>query len=467
MSESAGVLDAGVSPGALSQVEPDPIERRDEEGLQRMRAWIRRRRDRSVFHLRAARLRDRSRLFFLRVFSWVFPVVRCRRKGLVHVLGRAQVRSVMERPEDFSASASGARMRESIGAFFLGMDPVLGSPYQHEADAMRLALGIPDLTRERPPAADPSWERLRAAQQIARKHARACVKEALRRKGEIDVVNDLADVVPLRCVEDFFGIPEPAGGPQLLAWFRAASYYVFTAQAPEWKEAARDAGAAVTRHIEALVRSRQGGPSRDDVLGRFFLSSGALPVDTIVRCLSGVLSGTIIPTSWLFVKAIDRLLGRSQRERDRLHRYAVQGDAAAVRAHVLEAARFFPFPVYLLRDCVRGAAIGSTHVPAGTRVQLWMTTAATDRRALRRPLCFIPGRPEEELMLFGHAAHRCMGKDLAEAMLTEMTMALFAQRGLRRARGLRGLLDDRRDHGAIPHGPYPKRLVLEANGWSD
>jgi cytochrome P450 len=379
------------------------------------------------------------------------------------------IRSVMERPEDFSVRLFAMRMSDTTGNTFLGMDP--SDAYRAESSAFRAALEVPD---PRPGAAPHSqglgrldWTRRFAADLASRQ-----VSDALKRsrKNEIDVVNDLADVVPLSFAREFFGTPEP-DPPEILDWFKAISFYVFSPGPYHWATAAKAAGRSAANYFTELVRRRHaaiqaGQATPDDVLGRLIAAQAGpngLPDEAIARCLSFV-SGAMMPTSWLFIEAVDRLMRLPHEERERLHRLALEGDRVSVRAYVIEAARYFPFPYVIIRYAEREARIGGKRVSPGANIHLVIGSAALDRRAVPRPRRFEPGRPESQYMLFGHDVHLCMGKDIAEEIMTEMAIALFSRANLRRAPGPRGYIRYLPDKKAIPYGPYPASFVLRADG---
>lgn len=333
---------------------------------------------------------------------------------------------------------------------------------------MRAALEVPDPRPQGDGSVTPhDVGRLPWVRRFAAELSRRQIEDALKRsrKGEIDVVRDLADVVPLAFAREFFGTPEPQP-PALLYWFKAISFYVFAGRPYDWAEAAQQSGRRVARHFRELARERKqaiaaGDRTPDDVLGR--LLAGGLDDDAIARSLSFI-SGAMMPTSWLFIEAVDRLMRIPPWRRAELHRHAVAGDRAAVRAYVIEAARFFPFPFEIIRYAECETEIAGKRIAPGTLVRLLIGSAALDPRAVPDPESFVPGRPESQYMLFGHDLHLCMGKDIAEELLTEMAIALFSRVGLRRAPGPRGHIRYPRDAKAIPYGPYPASFVLRADG---
>lgn len=385
------------------------------------------------------------------------------------------VREVLGEPGRFAVSVTGRRMRQSIGPFFLGMDPgaaTAGEPeapsYEHDSRAMRTALDVTVRTSAGRQLDGDAWRRLDDIAALARKLSEESVRLAVERKGEVDVVLDLADRVPLAFARTFFGIQEPEGGEGILVWLRAASSYVFGIDVEAKQAAAASGGRAMAEHVLAQVRSRKearsaGEPRVDHVLDR--LIDSAKGDETITRLLVGTLSGTIIPTGWIFIEAVDRLLRLPPRRLAALMRHAADGDRARVRGYVLEAARFFPFPPVLLRRATRSTTIGDRRVEAGTPIVLMLTAASMDWRQFPRPLHFDPERSDEDSLIFGYGTHHCMGRAIGETILTEMATALFATPGLRRASGARGFLEYW-PSDAVPDGPYPKHLVLEANGWS-
>ena len=395
----------------------------------------------------------------LRAARRLKPIIR--RGKNVYVLRLDDVKDVMSRPEDFSVAIFGFRMEASIGAFFLGMDP---SPqYERESTAMRRALGVPD-ARTNDAAARRGSKQLELLRADAERIAQTQVEHALARGRELDVVSELANVVPYRVSCRYFGIPEH---PDLLAQFERASYYVFAPSAPAWEVPAQRAGEWIGRHITDAIIARVDAIDREeetpnDVLERLIRECDrpeGVDVDPIRRSLAGTFSGATIPTSWLFVEAMDRLMRLPARERHALHRAAAIGDREHVRAYVVEAARFYPFPFFILRYAERDTRIGRTEVPAGFVVNLVIGSATLDQTAIPGAAHFRAGRPASQSMLFGHDMHACMGRDIAEAMLTEMALAVFARPEVRRAPGLRGYIQSG-PKGVIPEGYYPKSFFL-------
>ncbi len=422
------------------------------------------------YWLQRLNLRNRVMGGALRILRGLGPVLHW--GGSVYVLRWDEVREVLGRPEDFSVALFEYRMSSTMGPFFLGMNP--SEPYRREAGALFQALRVPDPKPGASPDADGPeglgvlpWVQ-RSAAQLSRRQ----VSDALKSKGELDLVQDLAHVVPFEFAKNFFGIPEPPGeSPELLRWFQWASYYVFAPAAATWSVPAWRAGQQIRSHFAKVVRERRQAlrdpalPRQATVLDRLLEPpEGADPLDddAIARCLAGTFSGTVIPTAWIFIEAVDFLMRRPRQEIAELQSLARAGDTGAVRAWILEACRFFPFPFVILRYAERDTKLAGHRISEGSHMQLVLGSAARDGRHLGSPERFRPGRPESEYMLFGHETHLCHGKQIAEALLTEMTLAVFSRENLRRAPGLRGYVRVR-ERGDLLESTYPQHFGLVAD----
>lgn len=416
-------------------------------------------------------LRWRATRWLLPGLRRFFPILRLR--GMFNVLRAEHVRSVLENHQDFSVAIFRDRMMETMGLTFLGMDPSgdYAKQYERESGALRGALGVPD--PQWPVADGDGPERLGRLAWVRRFGAevsRRRVEDAVERRGEIDVVQDLADFVPLDFARTFFGTPEPdQDKPRILHWLKIISFYLFAPNAKAFRALARRAGQEISAHFQRLVEARHadlaaGRETPDDVLGRLISAQrqpGGIADEAIVRTL-GFISGAIMPTSWLFITVVDRLLRIRRAQRKELHALARERNEAGVRAYVIEAARSFPFPFFILRYAERDTKIGGRPVPRGSIVNLVIGSATTDSRAIPHAGRFDPDRGESDYMLFGHGPHLCQGKDIAEELMTQMAMALFSRRNLRRAPGRRGYVCFG-PKGVIPDGFYPRSLILEVD----
>src|SRR5262245_51169709 len=223
--------------------------------------------------------------------------------ALMLLFRHADVVEVLRREEDFSVALGGQKMRSTIGAFFLGMGDT--PQYKRERAAMDRAVHADDLGRVRRFASGLSSQ---------------IVEQAIKDRGEIDLVADLCNVVVPRFVNDYFGIREPSEG-SLFQWFKIASYYVFGIDVlvgPRFYMPAARAGEQIARHMTSEIEQRRaalqsGATVPDDIMTRLLRiraeSKDGIDTDAIRRIMTGSMSGTLIPTAWLAAITLRTLLG--------------------------------------------------------------------------------------------------------------------------------------------------------------
>jgi cytochrome P450 len=402
--------------------------------IQRFRVWL----GRALF----GRKGRRFAFWLLRNFR---PVQRIGDK--VFVTRFHDIREVLTRYSDFSVRKFGARMRETGGDFFLGRDE--GPEYRSPREAAERAL------------ADAQPERV---YEIALRAASEIVEQRAKAGDHFDLVEDLAEAIPVRLAEEYFGLTNP-GGRALLEWVQLMSWYIFNPYpSREDRERAIEAGAELRDHVHRLIDRRRvlNAPS-SSVVDRLLQSS--FPPSAVETILIGLVAGTLGPPPRLFCNMVDRLLDLRGMRRRWLERAASEGNREQVQKYLLEAGRFGPDPSLIYRTCEKDAMFvpfGSWRaglIEPGRTVVCWVESALMDGRAIPFPRVFWPGRHESHLMLFGYGRHFCMGKDIGLAMLTGMAIPLFRLPGLRRARGRSGRLSNGAI-GVFPDQNYPRHLLV-------
>jgi cytochrome P450 len=379
--------------------------------------------------------------------------------GLVVVTRHRDVREVLEREDVFRMDGYNERMRAASGAFFLGMDP--GPDYDREH-----ALGAASLGRD---------DGLLKA--VTGRLAQALVDGALERPSRtLDVVTELAHVVELNLLKEYFGVRDTRD-QKLLRWLQTMSFFIFNWWiGGPYRAAAVASGAEMAEHLRALVRERVADieanrPVREDALGRMVMqlwgTSGKGFDETLaVRTLGGIVSGATVPGIGTFVQAVDRILDLPAPLRKKLQEAALTGNDAVVKRFIREAARFSAYPPTLYRHAAKPFVFA-----AGTKNEkeaeqgAWVLTmpilANYDATVFPEPEKFDPDRKETKEtspLLFGWARHRCLGEHMAEVLMVEMAKRLFA-RDVERAPGAAGQLTPGKK-GEIPDGDYAARLVV-------
>ncbi len=375
-------------------------------------------------------------------------------RNMVHVTRHLDVMEVWERDDDFSVRTYDQRMTETTGRFYLGIDDL--DDYTADASVIRRAV-----LRE-----DEALVRRLIAEETER------AMETIRGRGKVDVVRDLANVVPIRFAARYFGLTG-VDPDELRHLFQVASWYVFSFWSdPGMREAGRKAGGRLREILANIIarRRREGDVGSGDVMGRFLaMTDGFKDGDAgIARSIAGLSSGTLNAPMGLFVTSVDKLMSLPRAELQHVQdvaRAAVRGsdaDVARLRAVVHEAERFGVFPSVLYRYAENDAVIArgtdrEKHVKKGTTVVIWPTLAAFDPDVFERPFDFVPGRPKWQYMGFGHGRHRCLGEHIGQALLEEMCRSLFTLPNLRRAPGKAGKVRNL----PVEQASFPDSFTLE------
>jgi cytochrome P450 len=379
--------------------------------------------------------------------------------GLVLVARHADVRTVLERNDVFRVDMYDDRMRATTGAFFLGADP--GGAYD----------------TEQPMGADVFGRSVETLQKFTGELCRELVNQAMRRPSKtIDVVGELAQVVPIAVLREYFGIQDTPD-ERLRTWLQATGFFIFNFWiGGVYRVRAADAGAHLSEHLRQVVslrddKRRAGEELRSDVLSRMLLKFAPTKDrvladkdrDFIVRTLGGLISGTTVPTIGLSVGVIDRLLDLPDSALHDLRKAAQTGNDERVTQYVREAGRFSTYPPMLYRHAAMAYEFdpGGKHQTTAQRGALVVTApflANFDPAVFSDPKTFNPSRADlKQTMLFGWDRHRCLGEYVGQMMMVEMVKALFAH-PIRRLAGPAGRLQNGK-RGVIPDGDFYSRLV--------
>jgi cytochrome P450 len=351
------------------------------------------------------------------------------------------VQEVLARDEVFQVTY-GEKMRIVTGGndFFLGMQD---SPeYTRDVSHMRSVVRREDI----PGRIAPFVER----------QADALVAAA---GSQLDVVKQLAKIVPTRWVADYFGCP-PTSEEDLAVWSSTIFQYLFTdlTNDPAVGKAARDAAQSTRDWLDRTIVDRKATPSsRDDVLGRCLAlqSIGAPGMDDlgIRNNLLGLLTGAIPTTSKCCAQALDQLLDRPEALSGA--QQAAQADNDALLAqYVFEALRFNPNNPGVFRLAAEDytlakGSIRETVIRRGMTVLAATESAMFDERAVDQPNEFQIGRPGYLNMHFGYGLHTCFGQYVNRVQIPGILKPLLRKSKLSRASALQY------------EGPFPSSLLVQ------
>lgn len=365
--------------------------------------------------------------------------------GKVAVLARADdVREALGDHQAFTVAHYAPKMESLTGPFILGLDDT--PLYRHDHAALRAAVRPQDV----PALGD-------VALAVARRRIAAA-------GAELDVVSDLCDPVVDELIASYLGAPGPDRATQC-RWARSLFEEIFlnVGNLPSIRRRAQDDAAAWRPHLDALIaeRAAAGEQQADDVLGRLLRArrAGDEPAlhDVAIRHnLIGLISGWIPTVGKALANIVEELLERPT-ELSAVQEAARAGDRDAVAAIAFEALRFRPQAVAVLRTCAHDRVIAAgtsreTTIPAGAIVFCGLQAAMFDDEVVEDPDAFIPGRPAEAYLHFGHGLHTCFGEQINRAQIPAMLTALLEGPTLHRAGRLRW------------EGPYPSELRVALVG---
>lgn len=336
------------------------------------------------------------------------------------VTGAAQVQEVLARSQDFIAAPVYAGViKIEGGPSVLGMDP---SPaYHQERNAWLRVIGRPALDR---------FDRI-----VREEFSRASL--ALR-DGTVDLLNDLIEPALVRAFGRWYGVDVeaarsdslsvPPGVPTLAHWLRKVGGLIaLGSPAPfGFEPVAVRLGGELSRFLQQEAE-RQGADlaARRGVIGDLLALNDPLMAQPkhVARSVGVMmLAGTTTVKATLL--ALHELLLRSARAPDaaRLTDLARISEANLF-AHAIEALRFRPVFPLLNRycPCPTTLATGTRHataVAAGTSLIASPLAAMFDPALVDRPDEFLPGRPPEVYLHFGHETqHPCLGRHIAARAL--------------------------------------------------
>jgi cytochrome P450 len=340
------------------------------------------------------------------------------------------VDEALRRDADFLiAPVNAERIDGVMGPFILGMDASARLHAQRESNYAALR------------DADKS-----GLMQILAAEPARLAGDAARRFGRIDVVNGYARPIAARVAASLFGIAGPTE-QDLMRAARAIFHETFLNLKNEEpiRKVGRAAGAEMMAWIDAEVE-RRGEAHGEDVVGRLArqVADGRLAREEVPWIAAGLLVGSIDTTATVVANIVneavrdDALLTAMRRDR---------GDPDLLTGWCWEALRRRPHNPGVFRQTGADTDFAGRTVPAGTRVLAMTLSAMQDKRAFPRPRTLDPTRSRALYMHFGHALHRCSGRNINDIQIPALVRTLLDH-------GLAGPPDSR------SRGPFPDRLVV-------
>ena len=358
----------------------------------------------------------------------------------------ADVKEILERDQDFTLrQVNYENIARHIGPFILGMDD--GPEYQRDLGMLRKAVRKDD------------GERIRAA---VRKN---CQEAVAGLEGEFDLVKSYTRLIPWQLQRDYFGVPGP-DMETMWRWGRALFWDIFLdlTQDAEIRAAAETSAKEMNAYLQELISDAAqvmngGGRLRDSMINRLITmqpSAGEFMTNEwIAGNMAGVYMGGLEPLNKAVCNVTGQFLARPE-VMDQARSAAQADDVDAMAGLAWEAMRFHPNAPLLMRYSEREQHIGGgerrkRRIKGGKTLFLMSGAAMFDEDAFPQPKSFLPDRPFNNYLYFGHGLHKCFGNYINLIVIPEMLVALLKTENLEPVLGSRGKVKN--------EGPFPDQWI--------
>jgi cytochrome P450 len=254
---------------------------------------------------------------------------------------------------------------------------------------------------------------------------REAVELLAKQSGEpVDLLPELASLVPLLVICDILGVP-PGDTRAIKGWADGQVALVWGNPEPDEQIRLAQALLDFWRYCQRLVKTRiaQGADGVDFISRALRYRAGddnILTENEVASFAFNLLVAGHETTAGLIAHSLDFALSVPTRWQ------SLVDNPAGIPAFVEETLRFGPPIDAWLRLTTRDVTIGETTIPAGARCLLMLGAANRDSATFTRPDIFDPRRGDaQDHLSFGHGPHFCIGAALAR-LETQTTLAQLA-----------------------------------------
>lgn len=253
-----------------------------------------------------------------------------------------------------------------------------------------------------------------------RELARGLVSERLA-AGELDLVEDLADPLPIRLMCELLGVEREAQSG-FARWSTDLGRALTQVLTPEAQRAGEAAAAGLGAAIAELIAARRAHP-RDDLLSALLAAAQQGPEpfadeDLVTLVINLLFGGHDTSRSMLSIGMA--LLLQNPEQLHRLREDPSLGPAAGE-----EILRCEPPIAVLAREPTEDIELDDVVLAKGTLVLLSILSANRDPRVFTEPDRFDVGRSGPRSFSFGWGPHHCLGAALARAEIQEAIPTLL------------------------------------------
>ena len=343
--------------------------------------------------------------------TWRLPVwVKAyENNGTILVTKYADVIEVLNRNKDFETVFAPRMTALTNGQnFFLGMP--YGNEFTQDIENMRECVNFLDV---------------QILGQRALKMAR------IRAMQPISDIENFAGLIVAEIMLDYFGLTRIAPADLLLTTTLMFAYLFTDTQAdPYLDKQALAASARMNAAVDAAIATRKtSGLKYDDVLGRALIiqAAGRPRMDdvSIRNNFMGTIAGAVPSIAQAAANIVKQL--QMPGIKDAAADAARAGTDETWLGYVMEGWRFNPIDIIMYRRAVRDTKLRYRNIPNDTMVILGTFSAMFDPDKIDNPDSFVPGRPDDNYLFFGHGMHECFGKYITRAVLPAILKPIMAK----------------------------------------
>jgi len=252
--------------------------------------------------------------------------------------------------------------------------------------------------------------------------------DAVRHKGSMDIVSDIAFPLPAKVIAELLGVPAE-DWDIFQRWARVDS-----SDAASRRESGQSMQEEMSNYFTNLLEERRRSP-REDLISSLSVAEvdgERLSEPELLSFCTLLLAAGQETTKNLITNAIVCLTDH----RESMERLI--NEPALIPTAIEEILRFLPPVWFLFRQTKADVELAGQHIPANQVVLAWTASANRDPARFPDPNRFDIEREPNRHLAFGHGIHFCVGAPLArlEAKIA-LPMMLQQLKNLQRVEGVR------------------------------
>ncbi len=250
--------------------------------------------------------------------------------------------------------------------------------------------------------------------------------DAVRSRGKMDVVSDIAFPLPAKVIAELLGVPSED-------WNIFQRWARIDSSSPAQQASGRSMQEEMSSYFSALLKERRRSP-REDLISDLSVAEvdgERLSESELVSFCILLLAAGQETTKNLIANAIVCLTDHPDAMQQLVREPALMPTA------IEEILRYLPPVWFLFRQTTTDVELAGQHIPANNMVLAWTASANRDPAQFPEPDRFAIEREPNRHLAFGHGIHFCVGAPLArlEAKIV-LPMMLDQLKGLQRVEGV-------------------------------